>query len=547
MNLSFLLRRKVIFGLMAGCISIVILFGLWAIVFDLSVVGDARPVAVTLSKKTTYITEPLRADGSVDYLAAINQRCSEGVTLENNASVLIWQALGPEPHPAATRAKFFELLGIPLPSKEGDYFVSLEQYARKKCETDDSTEVATKNQARQVEEIELQLDAATTRPWTKNEFPVLADWLEANEKPLALVIQATHRSHRYDPLVADPNEPNQVMSADLSMVESRSLAGALIARSMLRVSEGRFAEAWQDLLATHNLSRLVAEGPMLVEELVGIAINEKACAGERAFLQYVELSREQATRMLDDLNKLLPLDNMVDKLDAGERFSCLDNIFSVAHEMSGNLIFGKQIDPYLQKLAKLSGKSKIDWDLIFTNVNSWWDRQIAACRLPTRPMRDAAIVEMDDELRKRAEDAKGITQSIRAVLDSRRVVSENMATVFLALLLPAASAACDAELRAQMDLDLTKLAFALAGYRADHTSYPERLSNLVPQYIAKVPDDIFVDAPLRYIVKDDGYLLQSVGHDGEGVEVPADGKEHEEVWSDDLIVRMHPLLPRRGR
>ena len=503
---------------------------------------------MTLSKKTTYITEPLRADGSVDYLAAINQRCSEGVTLENNASVLIWQALGPEPHPAATRAKFFELLGIPAPSKEGDYFVSLEQYARKKYETDDSTEAATKDQARQAEVIELQFDAAATRPWTRNEFPVLADWLEANEKPLALLIQATHRSHRYDPLVAAPNEPNQVMSADLSMaVVSRSLAGALIARSMLRISEGLFTEAWQDLLAAHRLSRLVAEGPMLVEELVGIGINEKACTGEQAFLRYVELSREQATRMLDDLNELLPLGNMVDKLDAGERFTCLDSIFTAAHEMSGNAAVGKQIDPYLQKLAKLSGKSKIDWDLIFTNVNSSWDRQTAACRLPTRAMREAAIAEMDDELQKKAEDAKSIKQLITAVLDSRRAVSESMADVFLALLLPAASAACDAEARATMDFDLTKLAFALAAYRADHTSYPERLADLVPQYIAKVPDDIIVGTPLHYVVKGDGYLLQSVGPDGESAVVPADGKQHEEVWSDDLIVRMHSIPPRQDR
>jgi len=33
-------------------------------------------VLVTISKETTYITEPLRADGYPDYVAALNQRFS---------------------------------------------------------------------------------------------------------------------------------------------------------------------------------------------------------------------------------------------------------------------------------------------------------------------------------------------------------------------------------------------------------------------------------------------------------------------------------------
>ena len=51
---------------------------------------------VTVSKATTYFTGPLRADGSVDYVAAFNRRCSEGVTPENNAAVALWRASGPK-------------------------------------------------------------------------------------------------------------------------------------------------------------------------------------------------------------------------------------------------------------------------------------------------------------------------------------------------------------------------------------------------------------------------------------------------------------------
>ncbi len=50
----------------------------------------SRPL-VAISARTTYITEPLRTDGYPDYLAALNRLASKGVTLENNAAVLLMQ------------------------------------------------------------------------------------------------------------------------------------------------------------------------------------------------------------------------------------------------------------------------------------------------------------------------------------------------------------------------------------------------------------------------------------------------------------------------
>jgi len=35
---------------------------------------------------------------------------------------------------------------------------------------------------------------------SKKNFPMLADWLSANEKPLALLVEASKRPRCYDPL-----------------------------------------------------------------------------------------------------------------------------------------------------------------------------------------------------------------------------------------------------------------------------------------------------------------------------------------------------------
>jgi hypothetical protein len=63
----------------------------------------------------------------------------------------------------------------------------------------------------------------------------------------------------------------------------REFAYALAARAMLRTGEGRYDDAWQDLLACHRLGRLVARGSFLLYGLVGIASD-----GTRTWLSWTE-------------------------------------------------------------------------------------------------------------------------------------------------------------------------------------------------------------------------------------------------------------------
>jgi hypothetical protein len=55
------------------------------------------------------------------------------------------------------------------------------------------------------------------------------------------------------------------------------------------------------------------------------------------------------------------------------------------------------------------------------------------------------------------------------------------------------------------------LAFALEAYHADHGTYPAKLNELAPKYIAAIPNDIFSGKPLIYRQAENGYLLYSVG------------------------------------
>ena len=82
----------------------------------------------TVSPETTYITEPLDAGGFVDYQAAVNDQLAKGVTPENNANVLIFQALGPHPEGGTMPPDYFRLLGVPQPPEAGEYFIGWDKY-----------------------------------------------------------------------------------------------------------------------------------------------------------------------------------------------------------------------------------------------------------------------------------------------------------------------------------------------------------------------------------------------------------------------------------
>jgi hypothetical protein len=80
------------------------------------------------------------------------------------------------------------------------------------------------------------------------------------------------------------------------------------------------------------------------------------------------------------------------------------------------------------------------------------------------------------------------------------------------LLLPALSAGPTKAVRSQTTLTLARTACALERYRLAHGAYPDQLEQLVPQYLPRVPLDLYAGRPLRYRLEPDRrFVLYSVG------------------------------------
>lgn len=503
-------------------------------------------VLVTISKETTYITGPLRKDGYVDYVAALNERCKKGVTPENNAAVLFWRAMGPGEINPDMRDRYFKMLDMkPLPQK-GDYFIPFGDYVQRLKDANDPR--APKPAADGHDTSYDQLNAAK-RPWSSQEFPALAGWLADNEMPLALLIEASKRPRRYDPLLCSGTDEGLVAVLLPQLNVYREQARALVSRANLRVKEGKIDEAWEDLVACHRLARLVGQGPTLVEVLVAIAMDGIAGEGDQAILQSPALRSDQIAKMRKDLAKLPPMPKMSERFDLTERYMFLDCMASVVRNgissitvlMGNPLAGGGKSKTLTELLMDDATGTAIDWDLILRMGNSWYDRLVAACRIPTRSKKREELNKFDRDIKELTVDTKDPKSLALARLTKtpRQAVSQRIGNVFVSMFSPALSAAANAEDRGAMQFEVTKLGFALAAYRADHSAYPKQLRDLVPEYIAKVPGDVFAkDGPPHYKPQGTGYLIYSVGINGkdDGGRDYNDRKEGEDC--DDLSIRV---------
>jgi len=101
----------------------------------------------------------------------------------------------------------------------------------------------------------------------------------------------------------------------------------------------------------------------------------------------------------------------------------------------------------------------------------------------------------------------------------RRINNEMQQLSFLHLLAkqttPALTRVAELDLRARAHLELARTALALERYRLARGRVPERLEELVPQYLKEVPSDPFDGNPIRYRHADPGYCLYSISDDGQ--------------------------------
>jgi hypothetical protein len=493
--------------------------------------GPSGLSRITVSRETTWLTEPIGDDGCIDYLAAINRMAGEGVRPEDNAVVPLVEAFGPG-FLAGADEEFCARLGIPLLLAEGNYFTTLDRFDKRSSSARRGRVDPAASIGPPIPPAD-QLAQALLRPWTSREFPLLAQWLAENERHLAAFVAGSRRPRCYWPRVRVAQPPTVAGAAHRLAIHFREAGNALAARAMLRLHAQNLAEAWADLEACHRLGRLSAQGPTIADLMQGFALHGVACQAETAIALHGSMTSAQARKRIQQLKALPPWPDAAEKMDHAERWVLLGTISELAQlGPESNLAgYGPALGiagldspedggqawiPGLRQLGAVLGNAATDWDEALRLANAWMDRIREALAKPDRAERAAAARSLYQELTRPPSDSLlgDFAQAVRSGRSPRKAMAERIVQTLVPRLAPILVILPSSEDGADAQFHLAIVALALAAYRADHGALPETLADLCPNYLAELPRDIHGDGPFQYRRSADGFLLYSVGSNG---------------------------------
>lgn len=462
------------------------------------------PPGLEISRETTYVTEPITADGEVDFAAAINARMSEGVTPETNAMIGLLEALGPG---AVDDERVYELLGMePLP-EGGEYFVSLDDYVKINPPP---------------ESADRMIESFVRSPMKSDGHRWVVGFLNANREPLDRVAAAAGKAHLYYPIL--PGDDDILFDRSVRhLVPMRRVARRLADRAALRLSRGQVDEAWSDLQAVYRLANLLRCQRDAISSMVADAMIAPADRTVRLAAVYPVDTASVETLLA--LWRKRPLQALVEPLWV-ERVQTLQALAALC-QRPVRLANAPDMTESLRREA-------LNPNVLLRENNRWFDRleQVLAIEDPRQKLAAAesyrdelsvlkAQLMVDDQRKNEANRALALYPS--AI--SNDIYSRYIADVVNTMLMNATPRLAFEQVSQTSERRITEAVLVLRLYHDDHGEYPETLEALAPKYLSDVPLDPFTGKPLAYDRTEDGYLLRSLGDDGKD-----DGAQEKIRW-----------------
>ncbi len=504
-------------------------------------ITPAARLGLEIGPDTTVVSGPLNEFGYPDFLRALDTRMAANVSVEENFWALMWQAMGNVERSSPEMIHEIEAkLGVAIGTERRMY------------------NIFHANQTRVTELAEMQ-GQASSRPWTREEFPEIAEWLDTNTEELDLVQEAVTRPKAYCPLVTGSDyETTPMIAVLLPHVQGcRDVSRQLTARAMLRLAEGDERGAWEDLLACHRLAHHCGQGWTIIERLVGVAIHANAHDPTTVWLSHSTLSPEQLLTRWEELAPAMEPISFADCVDVGERMMFIDTVLalqtgrvssrelyalavSTPEPANGEKLFEADI------LAEFSNAKYKLYDLVLfaSDINetlrygnSMYDDLHRILSLPNHLERKA---QMNDPNGRLAENS-AISSSTESLLVEYFLSSDEEfeilpARMMTGMLMPAIKQAEEAQTRmAAKSYTLqaafaVKIAIGLTGEVPDDIASLRDLGDLVPM----IPLDPYTGNDLQIVEDARGLVIYSFGTDGQddgGVtwgEIPDSGDQYDD-------------------
>jgi len=321
------------------------------------------PMPLVISEETTRITGPLTNDGYIDFFKALEQRFSpsELATDENGYR------------------DFVRLFGyIGSDRKPEDYeFYRLQTYEKLGLDSDIPPTLVFPELPQTVD------DESLARPWTLEEFPTLADWVNEIDVPLDAIAETFRKPVCCIPLLLDSGSmksgiqyltPNVITQVVDTYQFFRKVVVSFQARAGYRIGLGDIDGAIDDKISIMRFGRHYARIGGFMHHAIGSAFERMALEIPVGANPAHPPTEEQIRRLFAGLDALPSRTPITESIE-WERHVALDSIqwLAICVGASRAELSAEQLQALGQDVPPMLLTRTFDWNVVFRRMNETFD------------------------------------------------------------------------------------------------------------------------------------------------------------------------------
>jgi hypothetical protein len=470
--------------------------------------GPGRlPFAV--SEETTAITGPLRADGTVDYVAALNERLRQGVTPENNGFVKFLEVMGTGDNVMGSKIKL-EFLTQCGAKEVGAGVKVWEEYAEYLNRTKGPADA-------DFDRLWQAYHAAAREPWRAQEHPELATFLLEQEGLLETAAAALERAQWWPPKVS--YDGRTLVAVMYPMVgRCRDVIHASCVRAMLRGTTGQFEGCLGDIRTARQLGRRYGIAPTPIERLLAATCETSAAQALAGVAADGMLAEAQCRAAMNALDELPALPSMAEAFDITVRWELLDQLQWLALGHVKLIAAGCSAEADTAAMLRAIEREQVDWNAVLKTFNRMTDDMVKVMGEAdiTRVKAGAAAIYHAAGVPDQPDDV-ALARVGRQARETRAGYTERVVTMLTPQFFANGSAAEEVYRRSGQYREMARVVLAAAHEKARTGQWPERQEELVPAVLPELPKDMHSKggaAPFRYEVRAEGVRVSSVGQNG---------------------------------
>ena len=381
---------------------------------------------------------------------------------------------------------------------------------------------------------------------TSEQKEALSKWIAANTEIFDLVYAGAAKPYYW------PKYEGQAALSVLlpNLRELRELSRTLCWRAWLRAEQGLYKDAFEDIKTCYRLGQHLKGDKVLIEQLVGIAIEALTCRTLRQILSKHEFDRQTLAVLQDDWEELILQEDFAVSIRV-EKLFIFDEIqrcFTEDRIGSGHL--------YLKGISELGVWEDMDefhfikflhilhlYLKTTSELEQWEDMHEflfinylhILLRHPNKQETRETLNRLWDYFEEVAKKNPGQRRAEQIDVDED-IEQFSKGNIFLSILVPALNRISISAHRNKAEAESVLTLIAVLRHKEKVGKFPESLDELVKAGLLKtLPIDPFSDEPLIYRRTDDGFTLYSVGENftDDGGVVIKDSRGRAGIWADE--------------